>query len=170
MSENWWGKLMTAMVAGVYGLLYMATFREWHFIDYVTLIVHEAGHPLFSFFGDTISALGGTIAQLAFPLAFIWYFFFSGQKFSAAIISYWLGFSLINVGIYAGDARVQALPLIGGEHDWAFLFSQWHLLDRAEGIGTMIIDSGFVVILLSLFSSMYMLYRDRADAIHEGVL
>lgn len=161
---------MTAMAAGVYGLLYMATFREWHFIDFVTLIVHEAGHPLFSLFGNIIGALGGTIAQIAFPIACIWYFFFSQQRFSASIISYWLGFSCINVGIYVGDARAQILPLIGGEHDWAFLLTQWHLIEGAESIGNRIINFGFVIILLSLFWSAYILYRDRADAIHEGTL
>ncbi len=38
------------------------------FLDFVNLAFHEAGHPFFGLFGDTLGLHGGTIGQLIFPV------------------------------------------------------------------------------------------------------
>ncbi len=48
------------------------------FIDYVNLIIHEAGHFFFSWFGYTINILGGTLGELLVPLLCALFFF--GQR------------------------------------------------------------------------------------------
>ncbi|MDQ5961185.1 MAG: hypothetical protein QG581_106, partial [Patescibacteria group bacterium] len=56
-------KTFATLLAMLYGMFYLVTWQQWHFIDFVTLIMHEAGHPLFLVFGETISILGGTLMQ-----------------------------------------------------------------------------------------------------------
>jgi hypothetical protein len=109
---------------------------EYHFLDGVNLLLHEGGHVLFSLFGDTVHALGGTFGQLLFPLAFIAYFFRRGQRFEACVVGVWLSESVMNVARYLGDAKTQALPLVGGHiHDWNWLLTRWGRLDDAAGLG-----------------------------------
>ena len=39
------------------------------FIDWANLMIHEAGHPFFSWFGSyTLTILGGTLGELIVPL------------------------------------------------------------------------------------------------------
>ena len=50
-------------------LLYAFTSRSGFLIlDYVNLIIHEGGHFFFSWFGNTIMILGGTLGELFVPL------------------------------------------------------------------------------------------------------
>src|SRR5258708_20269585 len=58
-------------------LLYALTSRSGFLIlDYANLIIHEGGHFFFSWFGDTIRILGGTLGELLVPLLSAAYFFF----------------------------------------------------------------------------------------------
>ena len=41
---------------------------DWIFINYANVIFHEAGHVIFSFFGDFIHVLGGTLGEFLVPL------------------------------------------------------------------------------------------------------
>jgi hypothetical protein len=50
----------------------------------------------------------------------------------------WLAESLLNVARYVADAREQALPLLGGEHDWAEILWRWHLLDADRAIANLL--------------------------------
>jgi len=48
-------------------------------LDYANLIIHEGGHFFFSWFGDTIRILGGTLGELLVPLLCAAYFFFQRE-------------------------------------------------------------------------------------------
>lgn len=157
-------KNFAAVIAALYGTYYLATWQEWHFIDNVTLIMHEAGHPLFLLFGETCSLMGGTIMQLAVPIVFTLYFFRSNQMFSAALTLYWVGFSCINSGIYIADAQAQILPLIGGEHDWALLCSQWGILNSCASIGHFVVSLGQATVLSAGFWSWYTLRKEHQES------
>ena len=99
-------------------------------LDSANLAIHEAGHPLVGIFSARASVYGGTIFQLAFPVAVAVHFYRRGQAAGAAAGVVWLGENLLNVARYMADARVQLLPLVGGgHHDWAEIFSRWHLLN-----------------------------------------
>jgi hypothetical protein len=156
-------KTFATLLAMLYGMFYLATWQQWHFIDFVTLIMHEAGHPLFLVFGETISILGGTLMQFLVPIVLVMYFVRSEQLWSAAIITYWLGFSLINSGIYIADAQVQLLPLIGGEHDWTLLCSQWGIWGACPAIGHLVVSVGQGVVLFACFWSWYTLWQEDRD-------
>jgi len=118
-------------------LFYAARNRSgFLFLDYVNLIIHEAGHLFFSLFGYTITILGGTLGELIVPLLCAAYFFAHREAFGFAFSAFWFFENFPYIGTYMADAREQALPLVGsGDHDWGILFGQWGLLMQDQKIG-----------------------------------
>ncbi|HIF94408.1 MAG: hypothetical protein ABGX04_03095 [Myxococcales bacterium] len=110
---------------------------DYHFIDGVNLLFHEAGHVFLGFMGPTVHFLGGTIGQLFFPVACALHFVQSGKPYEARLMGIWFAESLMYTARYLGDAQAQALPLVGGHiHDWNWLLSRWGLLPNCESIAT----------------------------------
>lgn len=134
------------MLARRAALLFLVPYVAWlvfaydyHFLDGVNLLFHEAGHLFLGFFGKTLHFLGGTLGQLFFPAACAIHFLRREDRFGAAVCGLWLAESLMNTARYLGDARAQALPLVGGHiHDWNWLLTRWGLLDRCEGLATLL--------------------------------
>ncbi len=118
-------------------LIYAAVDRSgFLFLDYVNLIIHEGGHFFFSWFGYTITILGGTLAELLVPLLCAAYFFAHRETTGFAFCSFWFFENCPYIGTYMADARTLALPLVGsGDHDWEILFGQWGLLAQDQRIG-----------------------------------
>ena len=97
---------------------------DFHFLDYVNLAFHEAGHIFLAPFGMVLGMLGGTLGQLFFPGACAVHFLRLGQRASALVCGVWLAESLMYVAHYMADAREMNLPLVGGEiHDWNWLLA-----------------------------------------------
>jgi len=109
----------------------------WDPLDDLNLAIHEAGHVLFQLTGEPGLTLGGSLFQVLVPLVFVGYFWYSKQRFAAAVVMSWVAVNLLNVSLYIGDATRQELPLLGGEnsvHDWWFLLTEWDLIDRTAEI------------------------------------
>lgn len=106
-------------------------------LDGADLIIHEAGHPILGLFGwRFLTVAGGTIFQLAFPVAFAVHFRREGRFRSSDVCVAWIGQNLLHIGRYAADARAQELPLVGGgEHDWTYLLECFGLLPRDIQVG-----------------------------------
>ena len=105
-------------------------------IDFANLAIHEAGHPLFSPFGYTMTILGGTLAELIAPLACFCYFFVKRETTGVAFCTFWFFENFLYIGTYMADARALELPLVGsGDHDWNILFGQWGWLRYDVSIG-----------------------------------
>ena len=138
---EWRAVSRTALAAWVvfYALfLLYAAFNQsgFLFLDYANLIVHEAGHFFFSWFGYTIQILGGTLGELLVPLLLAAYFWWQRHTTGLTFSAFWFFENFLYIGNYMADARAQALPLVGsGEHDWEILFSRWDLLMRDTAIG-----------------------------------
>ena len=130
-------------------------------LDSANLALHEAGHPLVGLFSERLTVYGGTIFQLAFPLATLWHFR-HGNPAGVAAAGVWLGENLFNIARYMADARVQELPLVGnGDHDWKEIFSRWgvlHLDGRIAGF-TRLIGT-----LLIVWAIVWLIRRRQADA------
>jgi hypothetical protein len=105
-------------------------------IDYVNLPVHEGGHLLFGWFGQTIGVLGGTLLQLVVPAALTVYFVSQRQPSGTTFCAFFFFENLLNISTYMADARAQQLALVtvgDGEdviHDWFFLFSKLGVLEH----------------------------------------
>lgn len=120
-------------------------------IDSVNLIIHEGGHFFFSWFGYTITILGGTLGELLVPLLCAAYFWWKRETTAVAFCSFWFFENFLYIGTYMADARTSALPLVGSEEsDWTILFGQWGLLIRDQQIGATMRALGW----LGMFASV----------------
>ncbi len=145
----------------VYGLVLSRDVTVPRFLDRVDLVIHEAGHLFFRWFGECLQVAGGTMGQLFVPAAFTAYFFLRRERLSAAVTLFWLGQNLFNISVYVKDARTMVLPLVsvgGGEdtiHDWNYLLSKLGLLRWDHVIGTMVYLLGLLVIAVSVTGGLY---------------
>jgi hypothetical protein len=159
-------KLATALIASAYFIYYSFTPGDWHFLDNLNLIIHEAGHVIFSFFGEFLHILGGSLWQVLLPCLFVIYFYKQQQYFSASLVLFWVGQNLINVSVYASDALAMQLPLLGGDgvmHDWHALLNMTGLLRYTYTIGTSIYALGVFIIICAIFFSITSSFQQSAS-------
>ena len=152
---------------GLYAIARLRNPEYWDPLDDLNLAVHEAGHLVFSAFGETLTILGGSAFQVIVPLAFVGYFVRSKQRYAAAVTMSWVGVSLLNVARYVGDARAQELPLLGGEdsiHDWWYLLINWDLLKSDLTIARWVHFAGTVSLLVAVVGgAWYSGFRARSQ-------
>ncbi len=150
-------KWITSGVLFLFSLYFILGRGNYSLIDNADLIIHEAGHFFFGFMGSFIHAAGGTIMQILFPLFIAFYFFRTGYRTGFQIFIFWLGQNLINISVYAADAQVRKLRLLGnGKHDWTYMLGKLGLLDQAEAVGYLFFGTAVVVILIALLLPLYL--------------
>lgn len=157
VTEKRWRVGVTIGLA-FYGVWCGLTPDRFHFPDALNLPIHETGHTVFSWGGEVLQALGGTLLQLLMPLAFVVYFWRRRDRHAASVALWWAGQNCWNIARYIGDARAQELPLVGGgEHDWAFLLATWRLLPldqslayNARGVGWILVGIATLIGWLAL--------------------
>ncbi|NDQ57238.1 MAG: hypothetical protein GZ088_09220 [Acidipila sp.] len=131
-------------------------------LDYVNLVFHEAGHPLFSWFGYTLMILGGTLGELLVPSLIGIYFYRQGETAGVAFCAFWFFENFLYIGTYMADARTLALPLVGsGDHDWEILFGEWGLLVHDREIGGFTRRIGWLGMVCSMAWLAWMYVRNR---------
>ncbi|MCE1189692.1 MAG: hypothetical protein LWX56_11195 [Ignavibacteria bacterium] len=136
-----WIYTLLFTAAGVY---FIATRGEFNYIDYFSLIIHEAGHFLLGWGGDTITALGGTIMQLLVPLLLIIFSLSNRMRKFLQFSLLLLAQNCINISTYAADAKDMKLKLFGGpgvKHDWNYILTKYDALGSCNEIAT-----GFIVL------------------------
>jgi hypothetical protein len=122
--------LVGALVA--LGLLGMRG-RRVPLLGLADLGFHELGHLVCYVLpvGDLVTAAAGSFAQVAVPVGLAAYFHLVRRdRVGTAVCMAWAATAALDVSRYIADAPFERLPLIGGDHDWAFFFS-------AEGIDSM---------------------------------
>jgi len=70
----------------------------------------RGGHFFFSWFGDTIRILGGTLGDSSSP-ALPAYFFFTAKPLASPSAIFWFFENFPYIGTYMADARTSALSL-----------------------------------------------------------
>lgn len=78
----------------------------------IIVYTHEGGHLVCMFLGRFITIAGGTLMQLALPIAVAVRFWLRGERYSAAITCFWLVASLAGSATYCRDALAPDLPLL----------------------------------------------------------
>jgi len=139
LEEPWQEVSRPALIGWLifYGLVLLLAATDddgFLFIDNANLIVHEAGHLLFSYLGETLALWGGTLFELFVPAALAVAFTFRRQLAGAAFCAFFFFENFLYIATYMADARRQELPLVsvgGGdtEHDWFLIFSSLGLLN-----------------------------------------
>ncbi len=149
-------KIFFALVFGGYVLRGAFVPQSAWLLDGTNLLFHEAGHPLFFIFGQTIGIAGGTLMQLLIPAGIAIAFFYRRQFYSASMMLLWFGQNFFGISVYIRDARAQLLPLIGGdEHDWNYLLSKAGLLQQDQLVGGVVWIIGFIIVATALIISVY---------------
>ena len=121
-----WGSLFVLF------LIYAAfNSGEFLILDYANLMIHEVGHPAFSWAGYYTTILGGTLMQLIVPIACTLVFIRRGETTAVAATAFWTFENLLYVAAYMADARRSAIPLVGAdESDWTILFTHWGVIQH----------------------------------------
>ena len=142
---------------------------SWNFLDSVDLLFHEAGHLLFSFFGQFFYFLGGSLFQILFPLIFVIYFFLRKELYSSAIVLLWVGQSVVNVSVYVKDAIAMELPLVGGgTHDWNWLLTRLNILPSAPILGAILFWLGVSVAAGGIVLAIYAIISESKPTAQTG--
>lgn len=139
------------------------------FLHLIGLPFHEAGHVLASPFGDLVTALGGSVAQVMVPLvcagAFLWQ---TRDPFAAAVALWWAGQNLVDVAPYIADARALRLVLIGGRtgaevygHDWETILARLGWLHQDLDIARVVFGLGCLTMAWALVWGAVALWSRR---------
>jgi len=143
-------KQIVAGLASAYFLWCAYDPWQWHLIDGVNLVIHEAGHIVFYALGEFMMIAGGSLFQVLMPLLFVGYFAYQRQFYSAALVLFWVGESILNVSVYAADSLALQLPLLGGSdsmHDWNYLLSSLNMLPATAKVAGTIRVLGTLTII-----------------------
>lgn len=126
---------------------------DYGLIDNADLVIHEAGHFFFKFFGKYIYTLGGTLMQIILPSIIFFYFLRSEYRTGMQFSLLWLGQNFINISVYAADASARRLPLLGGNkvyHDWNYLLGEIGLLPYDSEIGYLFFGIAIIIFIITL--------------------
>lgn len=141
-------------------------------LDSANLAFHEAGHPFYGAFGDTMGWLGGTLGQLTFPFIGMLVFAYRRHAASLAMCGLWYFQNYFNIARYVADAQAQELPLVGGgQHDWTYLLTKWGVLHKELQIASnlrLIAWGGFVAVAAFVGWRMYAQRRDAQREAQEA--
>ena len=115
-------------------------------LSLVDLGFHELGHLVATPFSDNVEAAMGSIAQVAVPVGLAVYFsWIRTDHVATSVCLTWAATSAQNVSVYIADAPTEQLPLIGGDHDWAFLLAGH--LERAAPLAHRVWTFGLLMLL-----------------------
>ncbi len=135
-------------------IIYLVINRgNYLFIDNADLVIHEAGHFFFRFFGRFIYTAGGTLMQIILPSLIAWYFFRNSYRTGVQFSLLWLGQNFINISVYAADAQARRLHLLGGNkvyHDWHFMLSELHILNYDYAVGYLLFSIAIIIFIVAL--------------------
>ena len=165
------GRALVYLILLVWGFKYIANTVESNyaaesFLHNVSLPFHEAGHIIFSPFGDFMCVLGGSLMQLMIPIVCIGAFLKSKDMFSVSVGLWWLGQNFIDIAPYINDARAQELILLGGVtgqdmpgiHDWNNILGTLGLLKYDHFIAHTSHYLGIILMIASFLWGGYLLY------------
>ncbi len=162
-----WRAALTIILV-LYGYRCLRAPEDYRWIDSLDLAIHETGHLLFGFDGETLMLLGGTFFQLLVPAAFVVARWRAGDRHGATVPLWWMAQNCWNVSVYVRDARAQELPLVGGgEHDWAILLAEWDWLTRDQSLANAVHLVGVLLYLAAIIGGWIFLPPSSPAAAHR---
>ncbi len=126
---------------------------------------HELGHLLFSYFGEFLCMLGGTLLECLAPVFSVYYFYRKRDFFSSVLCFGWLSTAFFSVARYAGDAREMSLPLVSLslepeiKHDWNYLLGHWGILQHDHAVGFLFRALAVGSMLVCLAAGFWLVFR-----------
>ena len=156
-------------------MIYAATNTSgFLFIDSANLVVHESGHLLFIWLGETPCLWGGTILQWAVPLLLAAYFFTQRQTTAFAFSLFFFFENWLYTATYMADARALALPLVTtgdpefAKHDWNTIFTSLGLLSYDTTIAGVVRFGGWCGMIATVAWLAWRAKQSKASAHNLG--
>jgi hypothetical protein len=119
-----------------------ANWGQLTLLDNIHLPIHEGGHLLFGWLGETLGLWGGTLLQLIVPALLAMSFALRRELPGTVFCVFMFFHSLTGVATYMADALRLELPLVTvgavadeAQHDWVRIFSSLGVLPHAIQIG-----------------------------------
>jgi hypothetical protein len=125
--------LLLAVLVYIFVIKFLDPTR-WTIFYGITLGFHEMGHLLTAWAPHFVTAIMGSVFQIAVPIICIVYFSRQPDYYGMSVGGFWLSYSLYELSAYVGDARSRDLPLVGFaasedlEHDWGYILGALHML------------------------------------------
>lgn len=147
-----WRDVGGAIACAALGLIAFAGDRRVPLLGWIDLAIHEFGHVATYVLPDLVTAMMGSIAQVAVPLLIAAYFLWRRELVSGMLCLAWAGTSARDASVYIADAPYERLELIGGMHDWAFALGPegFGALDRAAAVASVVHGAGLVLIVAAV--------------------
>jgi hypothetical protein len=159
-------KLIFAFLLTIYFVWIAYDPMQGSFLDNVDLPIHETGHLIFRLLGEFMGIAGGSLFQVIFPAVFVGYFLWQRSFYSAGVVLFWVGQSILNVWVYASDAVVMQLVLTSGFtgsegsfHDWNYLLTATGLIGSTKTVAGIIRFLGTSTILIASVLSVYFSFQ-----------
>jgi hypothetical protein len=141
------------------------------FLHLISLPFHEAGHVIFSPFGELMTSFGGSLAQVLVPIICgVAFLTTSPNRFGAAVMCWWAGQNLMDVAVYVNDARTLSLTLLGGHtgaevegHDWEKILTLTGMLWRDHQIASAAHGIGAVMMIAALIWGAFEVAREPSE-------
>lgn len=147
---------------------YGKTGGDFLFLDWGNVVIHEAGHPLFSYLGDFMGVAGGTLLQLLVPFLLAMGFYIRRQPVGFTVFLMVLWENLLYVSHYMSTARslegqylaigsggsIDGADMDPNMHDWHNLFSRFGVLEYDTRISHDLFMAtwGFMILTVLWFS------------------
>ena len=170
---TFYGRVLALVFVAIWGFRLAAMdYRDAEingsFMHNIVLPIHKAGHVFFIPFGEFMMILGGSLFQVALPLAigaaFLWR---QRDAFGAAICLWWAGASVVDVAPYIWDSPNPQLILIGGHtgedgpHDWIYLLERLGAMQHAHGWGVAAHHIGALMMIAGVLWGAHWLWQRR---------
>jgi hypothetical protein len=138
----------------------------------ITLAIHELGHLVLAWSPRLLEALGGSLFQVAAPVAAAVLLYRQDDYYGVSVAGCWLSYSLFSLGTYIGDARAQNVPLVGlsenPEHDWHLILSMVGMLPLDRAIGFLTRSVAFLVLAASVSLGAWLCWRMAISSRSRG--
>jgi hypothetical protein len=141
--------LLLAVLVYIFVIKFLDPTR-WTIFYGITLGFHEMGHLVTAWAPHFVTAIMGSVFQIAVPIICIAYFARQPDYFGMSVGGFWLSYSLYELSAYVGDARAKDLPLVGFaasedlEHDWGYILGALHMLPADHFFAFLLRAAGLV--------------------------
>lgn len=169
MSKNWL-RIPVVLVLGWMLHRYLTDPTYTSIFAGINLAFHEMGHAAFMWFGSRIvTTAGGTVFEIGIPAAAGAYLLIKQRDpFGAAVCVFWMGTALVGAGVYAADARAQALPLVSpfgpvdvDSHDWTVMLLRIGRISQDQQIGAALRGMGLLAMTAGLAAGAWISWTQR---------
>lgn len=161
--RSWVPRAILLVYLAYVGLRYLLDPLYGSLFSGITLGIHELGHVVLSFAGHFLEALGGSLFQVAAPVAAAVVLYRQDDYYGVSVAGCWLSYSLFSLGTYIGDARARNVPLVGlsenPEHDWHYILSAVGLLPLDRALGFLTRSVAFAVLAGAITLGAWLCWR-----------